>query len=77
MRKQYFIQRLACWYVKNSKGKSIRLDLDKHKAFKIWHALQAACAWRILLRIFVRLVRRNFGGYVFLYPLGNSVTVCE
>lgn len=42
MRKPYFIQRLACWYVKNSKGKSIRLDPDKHRAFKIWHEMQAA-----------------------------------
>jgi hypothetical protein len=41
MRKPYFIQRLACWYVKNAKGKSIRRDPDKHRAFKIWHEMQA------------------------------------
>lgn len=42
MRKPYFIKRLACWYVKNSKGKELRLDPDKTKAFNIWHEMQAA-----------------------------------
>jgi integrase len=41
MRKPYFVKRLKCWYVRSSKAKEIRLDPDKHKAFALWHELQA------------------------------------
>lgn len=42
MRKPYYRTARQCWYVKNSKGKAIRLDPDKEAAFELWHKLVAA-----------------------------------
>ncbi|HUP81719.1 MAG TPA: hypothetical protein VM260_24415 [Pirellula sp.] len=42
MRKPYFVARLKCWYIKNSKRQEIRLDPDKADAFELWHRMIAA-----------------------------------
>ena len=42
MRKPFYRTSRKCWFVKNSKGKAIRLDPDKDFAFELWHKLVAA-----------------------------------
>jgi integrase len=46
MRKPYYIQRLKCWYVKDSSANPIRLDPNKKRAFELWHELQAASCFK-------------------------------
>lgn len=41
MRKPYWINRLKCWYVKDSRGRHVRLDPDKDVAFDLWHEMIA------------------------------------
>jgi integrase len=46
MRKPYYVQRLKCWYVKDSASNPIRLDPNKKKAFELWHELQSASCFK-------------------------------
>lgn len=40
MRKPFFVKARNCWYVKDEKGKKIRLNPDEGKAFLIWEGMR-------------------------------------
>jgi integrase len=46
MREPFFRKSLACWYVKDERGRFIRLDPEKEKAFDKWHNLRAAQSYK-------------------------------
>lgn len=42
MRKPFYFSQKKCWYVKDSRGRAIRLDPDEGEAYRIWQEMRDA-----------------------------------
>ena len=46
MRKPFYRKARRCWFVKDERGRFVRLDPDEEKAFKMWERLRALADYR-------------------------------